>query len=53
VKDTLKPVLLSVFTLVLFAVPFSVSAQEPDESYKYGVPPLDIETYQIFDGRVI
>lgn len=52
-KNTLKSVLLSVFTLILFAVPFSVSAQEPDETYKYGVPPLDIETYKIFDGRVI
>ncbi|GGB76764.1 hypothetical protein [Henriciella pelagia] len=45
---------LTAFLLaVLLAVAGPASAQEPDERYKYGVPPLDIDTYEIFDGRKI
>ncbi|MCR9195848.1 MAG: hypothetical protein NXH88_14015 [Hyphomonas sp.] len=52
-KNTLNAILFVGFVLALVAVPYSIAAQEPDANYKYGVPPLDIETYEIFDGRVI
>ncbi len=47
-------VLLRLIGLFFFAASAStVLAQEYDPHYQYGVPPIDIDTYEIFDGRMI
>ena len=51
--QTRLTILLVPAFLLLMAVSLAAAAQSDGDTGPYGVPPLDIDTYEIFDGREI